>query len=409
MSLKNQNNSVLYPQTWKPKISNNINIVEVEGNFIMNQIELGYQLSINRDTLLLVNSLDGSKTVEEIAIQISKSTNSNVDIIGLFIFLRLNFLEKGFLDSELILKKRPNASHIFLKFPIIRNKLIDRLDLSWINWLFHKRFFYCSLLGLFFANIFFYNHYSSQFITVKASYWWLMILLFLCHFIHELGHVFSAKSVGIKPKEIGFGIYFVLPVFYTDLSDSWNTTAKNRIMINLSGIYFDFTLALIFYAIFYYTRNSFFVILASLSFIKTWYNLNPLLQSDMYWVLVDLFKRPNLTSDALLSVTNFWKNIRYPKKLTLNFLEASLFLYGMSILCFWIIIIYQFLFFGKILLNQLPKNFFQILKMIKTNTYELSLLINNLYNILFFFFTIFILVFSIRRLLLFLISTIKYR
>lgn len=407
MSLKDQINQLYYPHTWKPKISSNISIVEVDEGFVMNQTELGYQLSINKETFLLISSLDGTKSVQEIASDIAKYSNSSVETEKLFIFLRDNFLEKGFIESELNIKKRPNASFLFFKFAIIRNKLINWISSTWINWIFEKRFFYFSLIFTFLLNIFLYSYYTRQSITIKTSYWWLMVALFLCHFIHEWGHVFSAKAFGIKPKEIGFGIYYVLPVFYTDLSDSWNTSAKHRIIINFAGIYFEYVLALLFYLIYFITSNYFFVILASLTFFKTWYNLNPLLQSDMYWVLSDLLKCPNLTSDALLSVSHFRKNLKNFAQWKINHLQILLFLYGICVIIFWSYIIYQFLFFGNILIKQLPKNLFQISNMIKTNTFELNSLINNIYNILFFCFIVFILFFSIKRLLIFALSTVK--
>jgi hypothetical protein len=94
------------------------------------------------------------KSVEEIAYDIASSSNSSADIEGLFVFLKENFLEKGFFETDLSIKKRPNASFLFFKFAIIRNKLINRIASSWINWIFEKRFFYYSFAFIFLSNIF---------------------------------------------------------------------------------------------------------------------------------------------------------------------------------------------------------------------------------------------------------------
>jgi putative peptide zinc metalloprotease protein len=250
-----------------------------------------------------------------------------------------------------------------------------------------------------------YSFFINEKLIINISYGWIIFGLFLSHFIHEWGHVLSAKSFNIKPKEIGFGIYYVIPVFYTDLSDAWNISSRNRIIINLSGIYFEYLIALFCYMLFLLSNNNFFIILATLIFIKTWYNLNPIIQSDMYWVLSDIMKRPNLNDDALDSINNPVKLFKYLFNFKKNILEIILFVYGISILCFWLYIIYKFFYVGKSLISRIPENYIQISNMIRNNQFELDSLFSILYNFIFIFFIIFILFVSLKRLFLFIFQS----
>lgn len=406
MNLKKEIDLAYNIKTWKPKFSSKIRVSIVDNDYIINQEELGYQLSINKETYFLLISLDGNKTIEEISNNYFYITGDNIEINDLFEFLKYNFLLKGFIESNLKIKSRKNASFLFFKFSIVNKKLINNLYTNQINCIFRRNFFYSSLILVFISNILLYYFFINEKVIIKISYGWIILGLLVSHFIHEWGHVFAAKSFDTKPNQIGFGIYYVFPVFYTDLSDSWNISSRNRIIINLSGIYFEYLIALFCYFLFFFTNNNFFIILATLIFIKTWYNLNPLIQSDMYWVLSDMLKRPNLNTDALNSVNSPIKFIKYFRNLKNNILEIILFGYGIGILCFWIIIIYKFLFVGKSLIRKLPENYIQLTKMIRNNLYELDSLFSILYNLIFIFFILFILFVSLKRLFLFIFQSL---
>jgi putative peptide zinc metalloprotease protein len=65
---------------------------------------------------------------------------------------------------------------------------------------------------------------------------------------HELGHATAAARHNIRPKEVGFGFYLVLPVLYTDVSKIWVLTKGKRIMVNIAGIYFQLLINIALYA-----------------------------------------------------------------------------------------------------------------------------------------------------------------
>lgn len=67
------------------------------------------------------------------------------------------------------------------------------------------------------------KYYSFSGASIKQLPVYYILFLFLL-FIHELGHAAAAYAYGIKPKEIAFGIYFIFPVLYTNVSGIWGSS-----------------------------------------------------------------------------------------------------------------------------------------------------------------------------------------
>ncbi|MDQ0497132.1 site-2 protease family protein [Paenibacillus brasilensis] len=65
-----------------------------------------------------------------------------------------------------------------------------------------------------------------------------LILLLLSILFHEFGHVVAAYRYGIRPRDIGIGLYMLVPVMFVDLSEAWKLPRKQRVVIDFAGIYF---------------------------------------------------------------------------------------------------------------------------------------------------------------------------
>ncbi len=58
---------------------------------------------------------------------------------------------------------------------------------------------------------------------------WLGYLLFLLSIvIHEFGHAGASVKYGASPAGIGFALYLIFPVFYSDVTVSWKLKSKQR-------------------------------------------------------------------------------------------------------------------------------------------------------------------------------------
>lgn len=123
-----------------------------------------------------------------------------------------------------------------------------------------------------------------------------LILLFVL-VIHEFGHSTASMYYGIKPKEIGFGFYFIFPVLYANVTDIWLLKKHKRIMVNFAGIYIQLIVNFIFILMYLITSNKVFAQAIMTSNIICAYTLLPFFRNDGYWIYSDFFEKPNLIKD----------------------------------------------------------------------------------------------------------------
>lgn len=215
-------------------------------------------------------------------------------------------------------KRSTRESTIKMRATIVDLRKYTKL-LKRLNFLFDIKtvvIILVSWLGLIFVNreeILNINRYSFyQGLTEQPYLFFIYALVsFVIILIHELGHAVSSMKFGVAPKEIGFGFYLYFPVFFTDVSMSWLASRKQRIVIDLSGFYFQIvsmTILLLADLVFNFSTILIQVIIIDNIFIII-YNLNPLFRFDGYWLFSDLFKIPNLRDKSLLAIPDLIFNI----------------------------------------------------------------------------------------------------
>jgi putative peptide zinc metalloprotease protein len=120
------------------------------------------------------------------------------------------------------------------------------------------------------------------------------VLLLLSSFIHELGHASACRYFRVNHGGVGFGLYLTFPVFYTDVSETWKLKRKERIVVNMAGVYFQLILLIPFFLIYFVTGNyiiKWFLLMVNIGLLVT---LNPFFKFDGYWIVSDLLGVANL-------------------------------------------------------------------------------------------------------------------
>ncbi|HEX6539158.1 MAG TPA: hypothetical protein VF155_08265 [Candidatus Dormibacteraeota bacterium] len=56
---------------------------------------------------------------------------------------------------------------------------------------------------------------------------------------HELGHASAMRRAGVRHGDIGVALYVIIPVYYTDVTHAYRLGRRDRIRVDLGGIYFD--------------------------------------------------------------------------------------------------------------------------------------------------------------------------
>lgn len=166
------------------------------------------------------------------------------------------------------------------------------------------------LTGLLGLGLYLVSRQWDSFIGGFATYasWeglvWTGITLVCAKVIHELGHAFTAYRYGCRVATMGVAFLVMMPVLYTDTSDSWRLPShRQRLAIGVAGIAAELALAIVATVIWSFlpdgaARSAVFII-ASASWVTTLtINLSPFMRFDGYYLLSDLWQIPNLQSRA---------------------------------------------------------------------------------------------------------------
>ena len=124
----------------------------------------------------------------------------------------------------------------------------------------------------------------------------LLMMLFstLATTCHEFGHATAAAHFGCRNMTIGWGVYLIYTVQWTNVSDAWKLPRRQRAVIDIGGVYFESLFLAGLLAAHLWTGNPLYLfgfIFVDLSIATTF---NPFLRMDGYWLVSDLFGIVNL-------------------------------------------------------------------------------------------------------------------
>lgn len=132
----------------------------------------------------------------------------------------------------------------------------------------------------------------------------LLPLIALAVVLHELGHGLAAKAAGAQVDRVGVGWYWFRPVVSVDTSDAWLAPRARRMLVDAGGVLVNLVIAGIAGVVAYLTPRAgstavLLWIFALWSYVAVLRNLNPLLEYDGYYLLIDWLEKPNLRARSL--------------------------------------------------------------------------------------------------------------
>jgi len=220
------------------------------------------------------------------------------------------------------LKRLATVSNVmYWKIPVFDP---DRL-LTWMYgylwWIFTPWFFAASVT-LMLAAVFqvlvhfqtFYDkipRYQEFFAVNSLLYMW--ISLGVVKIIHEFGHGLSCKAYKGESHEMGFLLMCFSPAMYCNVTDAWTVADKwKRIIISFAGIYVELVIAALATFVWWYTphmvtvNNIAMAVMVLCSVSTVFFNANPLMRFDGYYMLADWIEIPNLRDRANRYLTNLF-------------------------------------------------------------------------------------------------------
>jgi putative peptide zinc metalloprotease protein len=121
--------------------------------------------------------------------------------------------------------------------------------------------------------------------------------------LHEAGHAFTTIRFGREIKRAGVGWYWFGPVAFVDTSDMWLASRGQRIAVTVAGpavqLVVGGVLALAALPVGSGGAKAILLELALFNYASVLLNLNPLLEYDGYYALMDYLDRPSLRRDCL--------------------------------------------------------------------------------------------------------------
>jgi putative peptide zinc metalloprotease protein len=185
--------------------------------------------------------------------------------------------------------------------------------------------FVCVIGFALFVRLLLLGNYSIM--ETAGSYWLGLAILFginiLVIFVHESAHAFAVKSYGREVTRAGFMIYYGMPAFFVDTSDIWLEGKRRRIAVSWAGPFSELILGSL-VSIFitlspYATLNAILFKASFIFFIGAFVNLNPLLNLDGYYMLMDWLEMPLLRRRSLAFVRKgLWHKLAHRETLTRN-------------------------------------------------------------------------------------------
>lgn len=206
-------------------------------------------------------------------------------------------------------------SYIRYKHIVIKEKPVNKIATT-LAFFYSKFVFWILLFTCIITNVVYYiivyndiHQGSSSLYTLETG-----IFVFLCYIfslvIHEIGHASATASVGRRAKEIGFGFYMIFPVFYTDVTSVWNMGKRERILVNIGGVYFQLLVnAIIIGLILIFPQSEWIKALNSLvisNILVVIISMTPFFRNDGYWILSDYFEIPNLLKRSDNALRHFF-------------------------------------------------------------------------------------------------------
>lgn len=131
---------------------------------------------------------------------------------------------------------------------------------------------------------------------------------------HELGHGYACKYFGGRVPEMGCKLMAGMPLAYVDASSAWSFPKRNhRIMVMLGGMYFESLVAIPSAFIWSFSPDSFmgacaYQLIFMAGVATVFFNANPLMKYDGYFVLSDLLGIPNLRTRSRRETMNTVKH-----------------------------------------------------------------------------------------------------
>ncbi|MES1927179.1 HlyD family efflux transporter periplasmic adaptor subunit [Salinisphaera sp. T31B1] len=273
--------------------------------------------------LRLIRQWHGGDTAGELADAVRERgvAVSAEEVVGMARFMTANNLiaARGAADTQRLAQQHARSQtrwhqwllhrYLFFRIPLLRPDAALSRWLPWARRLVSRPARYLFVLVGLIALALVIRQWEQlagtfmRFLSWEGLAWYGVALISVKS-AHELGHAFVAKHYGCRVPTIGIAFLVLVPMLYTDATDTWRLTRDaERLRVSLAGVATEMAIAVL--ATFAWgvlpdgglRQAAFF--LATTSWVATLLiNLSPFMRFDGYHVLSDVWGIRNLQPRA---------------------------------------------------------------------------------------------------------------
>lgn len=265
----------------------------------------------------ITRNLDGETPPDEVIDRFQKRFDVKLppDTLGKFIqrLESLGFLEGEISEGDLSALQYERRTFpgklLFVKLKgFDPDRFLSRI-IKPTRFLFTPYFFVLSLFVILSAGLITISNWDDLGYTFTgifriATILKVWIAIFLVVVLHEFAHALTCKYFGGEVHEMGFLLLYLQPCFYCNVSDAYLFEKKSqRLWVTFAGLYCQilvWALATILWRITALDTglNGFLFVVVVTSGVTVFFNFNPLIKLDGYYLLTDHLEIPNLRKRA---------------------------------------------------------------------------------------------------------------
>lgn len=276
----------------------------IDNNYCIISFDDSHHVKISEKAKKIFDCFDGKSSLNEISEKLEKE-NIKMTPQELRKFVDVMLMPNCMLEGSI--HKKNKESLLWVKIPVVDSGRFDFL-FNKTKKLFDKPTVFiflgavlCSLLYSFFKVV------NARVDYMNLNSLAILLIVYLDMIFHEIGHVSAAYYCGIGVGKIGIGIYLFYPVMYVDMTNAWRLKKLQRMLIDVSGVFFQLFITIPLVIIGSIFNVKFLFVLNISLFFATFINILPLTKMDGYWLFCDALELNNLSRNALRSIDRIKK------------------------------------------------------------------------------------------------------
>jgi len=326
----------LYYLSMKPKLPENLKLSVLDDNYtIAKTPDMETAMRLGQKENFILNSIDGKTDIRDIYYDF-------VDKFGMTHPLTLGGLIEVLIQKGLIIPDEPLyttrdrkskfkriLNRIFkLRYTIPHaNRFVESLNKR-IGFLWSAKITYIYLFFIIASITYFVfkfpiikdlfaNYFSKKLLSNPGLWIGFYLGINFMIIIHEFSHAIVCKRFGGKVNQIGIMFYYATLCAYTDTTDAWMFKSKwHRILVSLAGPFSTLLIGCMFGWLWliamHFSMNSLsatFGAVFLVCILGAFFNLIPFIETDGYYVLMDIVGILNLRRKSFSYVSSIIKRI----------------------------------------------------------------------------------------------------